>query len=68
MKRQFERVTCPGCGRKVAAYVPYMGDGSGLRMPPHAIVDPAKVRTRSVPCYVGGRIIVRGQGKWELET
>jgi hypothetical protein len=30
-----ERMTCPRCGRPIAAYVPKGGDGSGVRLRRH---------------------------------
>ena len=35
MVRDFSKVTCPSCGRRVSAYVPYRGDGSDVRIVPH---------------------------------
>lgn len=43
MTREFERVTCPGCGRQVSAYVPHMGDGSALRTMKHLVNHPGGV-------------------------
>ena len=38
LRREYERVMCPFCGRKVAAYVPHRGDGSDVKIVPHKTV------------------------------
>jgi hypothetical protein len=65
MTRDYERVTCPGCQRTISAYVPHLGDGSGLRVVKHNRVR-ATIRG-SVKCSYSNRIIVRRMGRWELE-
>lgn len=52
MKRRYEKVACPVCGRRVAAYVPFGGDGSALRPVPH------KHPGKALPCV----------GRYELVT
>lgn len=54
--REYERVTCPGCQRKISAYIPHFGDGSGLRVVPH---NDARMMRRTFPCPVSGRMITR---------
>ena len=49
MKRQFERIDCPVCGRRVAAYVPYMGDGTDVKIVPHT-----SAFQRGRPCPASG--------------
>lgn len=65
----YERVKCPGCERVVSAYIPFGGDGSGLRLVKHSTVDAAKrYNGKQVPlCRMSGRIIIRREGKWILD-
>jgi hypothetical protein len=62
--REYERVRCPACGRTVAAYVPHMGDGTGLRTMKHN----TPVRVIPKECRGSRRIIVLRAGQWELES
>ena len=64
MRREFERVICPGCGRVIAAYIPQFGDGSGLRTVKH--VDKS-FAPRVWDCPASRRIIVRQHGAWRIE-
>jgi hypothetical protein len=60
MIRKYERVTCPGCARKISAYIPHFGDGSGWRLVKHKL---AKARGQTTPCPFSERIIVRDRQK-----
>jgi len=64
MRRGFERVQCPGCQRRISAYVPQGDDGRGLRLVPHNR-SPSRSRTR--PCPWSERVIVRKDGAWRLD-
>jgi hypothetical protein len=35
MSWQFERVTCPECGRRISAWVPHAGDGTDVKIKKH---------------------------------
>lgn len=65
MRREYERVTCPGCERTISAYIPHRGDGSGLRVVPH--IRPATCIAPGGQCSFSDRIIVRDKGTWTLE-
>ena len=64
--REYERVTCPGCGRKISAYIPHFGDGSGLRVVKHNRAS-GRGGNRPEPCSLSERIIVRDKGAWRLD-
>jgi hypothetical protein len=66
--RDYERVDCPGCGRRISAYIPHFGDGSGLRTVKHKAVRLAK-RGLGIAkdCPASGRIVVRRDGKWAID-
>ena len=69
--REFQRVTCPGCNRRISAYVPHFGDGTGLRVVKHNLL--ASRHRASAACPYSERMIVRNQergpdqGKWRLD-
>jgi hypothetical protein len=48
---QQERLECPTCGREVSGHVPFMGDGSGVRLSHHRIRKGSKT-----PCPHSGRM------------
>ncbi len=56
MRREYERIRCPGCHRQIAAYLP-QGDGSGLRLMPHKY---GWARRQKTPCPWSDRIVVWG--------
>ena len=57
MKRGFETVTCPGCGRRISAYVPRGGDGSDVRIVTHSMFGRAtRGHARTIDCPAGGRL------------
>jgi len=64
MRRYYERVICPGCHRKISAYVPHRGDGSGLRLVKHKRGTAAGKE----PCPLSDRMIVRDHGDWSLDV
>ena len=65
MKREFEKIRCPGCGSMISAYVPHMGDGSGLRVVAHNSRD--REGGHHGKCDASGRIVVRYAGEWVFE-
>lgn len=67
MRREFERVTCPLCRRTISAYIPFRGDGTGLRLLRHGVIGPVR-RGRVAPCIASGRLIMPvGYRQWALE-
>lgn len=71
MIREYERVTCPGCGRNISAYVPHMGDGSALRTTKHLANHPEGLRRGSHAtreCSMSQRLIQFNShlGGWEI--
>ena len=66
MRREYERVVCPGCQRAVSAYVPHCGDGTDVKIVKHCLVDPAKVRTRSATCPASGELLGEYKARREL--
>lgn len=71
MIREYERVICPCCKRKISAYIPHFGDGSGLRMVPHNIIASGQLAARrhaTRPCAASSRIVVRDGGQWRLDA
>lgn len=64
--REYERIDCPGCGRRISAYVPHFGDGTGLRTVRHNRRERAP-RRPPPECPASGRILVRRDGKWAFD-
>lgn len=65
MVREYEKITCPGCGRTISAYVPHMGDGSALRMVRHK--PPIERNGMDDECSLSGRLVepTRDYSKWK---
>lgn len=50
MRRAFEKVECPGCGRRISAYVPHMGNGADVKLVAHN-------HPRGIECPASDRLI-----------
>jgi hypothetical protein len=58
MVREYMKVDCPGCGRRISAYVPHRGDGSDVVVVPHNVPHTRIGRTR---CAISGLML----GEWK---
>jgi hypothetical protein len=58
--REFIRITCPVCARRVGAEVPELGDGVGVRVSVHKASD----KPGADRCEMSERIAVQRGGKW----
>jgi hypothetical protein len=67
VRREFERVACPCCGRTVAAYIPHLADGTDVKLVPHN-VWPREVASqrRVADRLIGQRCPASGHLRGEL--
>lgn len=62
MRRQFEKVNCPHCGRCISAYIPHRGDGSDVRIVKHKISGPRSADE----CPAGDQLMAEYKARIEL--